>query len=516
MDGTMPHLHGLMDRGLTARTRGIEGFFVGSTWPSLYTGTNPARHGIHYPLQITPGTYQQHWCANASFVRRKPFWSALSGAGRRVAVLDVPLTRLEHDLNGVHVVEWGGHDSLYGFHASPPELGEDIRARFGLHPLGPTCDRANRTAADYRAFTETLESGVRLKTSWTRELLARGGWDLFFQVFTEAHCAGHQCWHLHDPAHPAYDSANAGGGDDVMRRVYSRIDAAIGEILGIAGDARVVVFTAHGMSHWYGAQFLLHDILIRLGVFVPPPMRDGGTPRSVVRATLSATLRRLPYWLRERIARVRRRVAGKRSQIDVPAISLVAEKSLCFPLNNGLAVGGIRLNLIGREPQGTLSSGADADAFCDQLEDDLLEIVDERSGAPLIRRVLRTAQLYEGEYLDQLPDVLVEWNDELPTGSSALLGGAGATVRAHSRKIGVVEGRNGYGRSGEHRPGGWLVAAGPGIEQGRMDGDVSLLDLAPTFARMLGTELDGSDGHPIAELVRAMDPGFQGVHSRQP
>ena len=37
-----------------------------------------------------------------------------------------------------------------------------------------------------------------------------------------------------------------------------------------------------------------------------------------------------------------------------------------------------------------------------------------------------------------------------------------------------------------------------------------------TFARMLGTELDGSDGHPIAELVRAMDPGFQGVHSRQP
>jgi hypothetical protein len=31
-----------------------------------------------------------------------------------------------------------------------------------------------------------------------------GHWDLFLLVYKEAHCAGHQCWHLVDPAHPAY------------------------------------------------------------------------------------------------------------------------------------------------------------------------------------------------------------------------------------------------------------------------------------------------------------------------
>ncbi|MGH7647001.1 MAG: alkaline phosphatase family protein, partial [Gemmatimonadaceae bacterium] len=41
-DGTMPNLAAVVARGLTGRVRGLDGFFVGSTWPSLVTGTNPA------------------------------------------------------------------------------------------------------------------------------------------------------------------------------------------------------------------------------------------------------------------------------------------------------------------------------------------------------------------------------------------------------------------------------------------------------------------------------------------
>ena len=49
-----------------------------------------------------------------------PFWSHLSRAGRRVAILDVPLTRIDPSINGLQVVEWGGHDSVYGFQTWPP------------------------------------------------------------------------------------------------------------------------------------------------------------------------------------------------------------------------------------------------------------------------------------------------------------------------------------------------------------------------------------------------------------
>ena len=55
--------------------------------------------------------------------------------------------------------------------------------------------------------------------------------------------------------------------------------------------------------------------------------------------------------------------------------------------------------------------------------------------------------------------------------------------------------------------GGWFVAAGPGLGAGSLTREVSLLDLAPTFTRMLGVELRDVDGRPIPELIAGVTPG---------
>jgi predicted AlkP superfamily phosphohydrolase/phosphomutase len=497
-DGTMPNLGSLIGRGLSADTRGLDGFCVGSTWPSLYTGLNPARHGVHYLVQIVPGTYALRRMADGQLVHGIPFWRLASDAGRRVAVLDIPLSQLEPALAGIQTVEWGGHDSLYGFQASPPELATELLARHGAHPLSGGCDGDRKTARDYADFVDGLLRGCSTKASWTRELLARGGWDLFIQVFSETHCVGHQCWHLHDAAHPAHDPSIAAEIGDPVRTVYRAVDAALGDILRAAGDTRVVVFSSHGMLHRFGAQFLLGDILVRLGV--TEPRRDPTeVAMRVARRAAVAAWRRLPDRVRRPLRTARARARPRPAQPVVPVIAADAARSLCFPSSNGLASGGIRLNLVGREPAGRLRPGSEARQFCDRLEGDLLEIREQRTGKPLVARVLRTADLFSGPHLDELPDLLVEWNDEVPLGSSALGGGAGSIVRATSPKIGTLEGRNDYGRSGEHRPGGWFVAAGPGISHGRAQ-PVSVLDLAPTFAWMLGLDMHQCDGSVIPEL----------------
>jgi predicted AlkP superfamily phosphohydrolase/phosphomutase len=185
-----------------------------------------------------------------------------------------------------------------------------------------------------------------------------------------------------------------------------------------------------------------------------------------------------------------------------PGLDVDVARSRCFPHPNGLAVGGIRLNLAGREPLGVLQPGAETEAFISWLESALLEIIDERTNRPLVRRVLRTASLYSGEHLDELPDLLVEWSDETPTGSRQLANGTGAFVRATSPRIGTVEGFNEYARTGEHRPDGWMVATGPGIAAGSLATSPSLLDLAPTFAAILGVDFE-CDGRPIDDIARA-------------
>jgi predicted AlkP superfamily phosphohydrolase/phosphomutase len=473
---------------------------VGSTWPSLYTGVSPARHGHHSLVQLRPGTYELYRPQDEDLVHAPPFWERLSEGGLRSAILDVPLSRLSPRLRGVQTVEWGAHDALYGFRAQPAALAGEIAARFGAHPLGPACDAERRTPAAWRDFVERLLRGVALKRELTSFVLARERFDFALQVFTEAHCAGHQAWHLHDAAHPAHDPALAAAVGDPLRRVYEALDAAVGELARSAPDAALVVLAGHGMSWWYGAQFLLRDVLVRLGVTTPlaPPPRS---PRERAAELAGDAWLALPAGVRRALGPLKRRVWRAHEAPAAPSLGVDAAASRCFPVSNGLAVGGIRLNLAGREPQGVLRAGAEADAFCRELAADLLALRDERTGRALVRAVHRTQELWRGERLGDLPDLLVAWSDDAPTGSTALANGRAARVRATSPKLGVLEAANAYGRTGEHRAEGFFAARGPGIRPGRLARTVSTMDFAPTFCARLGVPMTGVDGRVVDELA---------------
>lgn len=500
VDGTMPNLARLMRDGASGCSGGLEGLYVGSTWPSFYTGVSPATHGHHSLVQLQPGSYDYHQVAAGELTKVPPFWEHLGAQGRRVAILDVPLTRLSPGLNGVQIVEWGSHDALYGFRAQPPGFQREIARRFGSHPLGPSCDGQRRNAGDYRDFVSRLIRGVKVKGAMTRHVLSLEPWDFTMQVFTEAHCAGHQCWHLHDPGHPAYDGTIAMQVQP-MREVYAAIDREIGAIVSGHEDVPVIVLAAHGMSWWFGAQFLLRRILVALGVTVALSEADSA-PAS--RSVADRVAQLLPGWAKDLLRPLRDALGPLTGPAgSAPTLGVDAAASQCFPVHNGLAVGGIRLNLAGREPRGKIAPGRAADDFCAGLAGQLLALRDEHSGRALVRSVRRTADLYRGAHLGDLPDLLVEWNDDAPTGSAIIGNGAAATIRAHSPELGVIEGTNSYGRSGEHRPRGFFVGRGPGIIPGPIGREVSLLDFAPTFCAMLGAPLPGAEGTPIAELLPA-------------
>jgi predicted AlkP superfamily phosphohydrolase/phosphomutase len=505
--GVLPNFAALLDRGLVGHTAAPRGFFVGSIWPSFYTGVSPARHGIHSLAMLRPGTYEVAHLTTGEHVKREPFWNYLSRAGKRVAVLDIPLSGISEEINGIQTVEWGSHDENYGFRTWPRSLKAEIRAKFGLHPLDEGCNRDHRTPADFRDLRDTLVRGVRTKAELTRHYLRQGGWQFFAQVFTESHCVGHQCWHLHAPDHPGHEAEVAKLTGDPVRDVYVAIDAAIGQILSEVGpDTKVIVLAGHGMAHKYGAQFLLHEILIRLKLAEPRAPVTGAAspprPRDRLDAALAWGWRRLPDAVKGSLGSVRGRL---RRWIDgpdgVPAPKLDHARSRCFIVDNGFAVGGIRFNLVGREPAGLVRRGGEMDALCALLERELLDIRDLETGKPVVAAVTRTSDLYDGEHLDLLPDLLVEWNPELALGTANAGKAGSGRIRIGSHAIGVIEGENRYCRTGEHRPEGLFVAVGGGIKPGKIERTVSIMDFAPTFTRLLGVELPNVDGIPVEELL---------------
>ena len=507
-DGTLPHLGALMNRGLVGDTQTAEGF-IHSTWPSFYTGSSPDRHGFHYVAQLKPGTYDYQLAP----VRSEPVWTTLSRARRRSAIFDVPLCHPDPAIQGIHIVDWGAVENWSTFQTVPASLRGRILADWGAHPLGGRSEDLRSTLESQLALLDQLLRGARARADLSQHYLAQGGWDVFVQVFTESHCAGHNMWHLHDPTHPSHDPEIAAHIGDPLRTIYVEIDAAMGRLIDAAADATVLILSAHGMSHWYGSEFMLVEILCRLGVAErkrPAPMPEPRLPSKAVEGA-RALWRLAPEGVREGVFALRQRLRPTMDHtFTMPALRVDPSRSRCLPVRNGHLAAGIRLNLAGRELGGLLPSGLEADRFVAELTQDLVEIVDERTGRPLIRNVIRTRDLYTGPRTDDLPDLVLEWDDTLPRGNSNLASGAGATVRARSPKIGVVEATNDYARTGDHRPGGIFIAAGPGIRPGQLDRAVSVMDFAPTIGQLLGVDMPEVDGRPIREILGA--PGSHGRH----
>ena len=453
-EGHLPNIASLLRERAGLRVVNPDGVYVGAVWPTLFTGTSPGHHGRTWPDRFHPGTYQFR-PFEPSDLGAEPFWNALDRAGRRVAVVDVPHTRADPDLSATQVVEWGAHDNPVGFQTSPSSLADDLVARFGRHPVYD-CDRYG-AAAQHEQLARGLLLGVDRKAELTRFLLDQTDWDVFMVVFGESHCVGHQCWHLHDSHHPRHDAAVAGVMADPVVDVYQRLDAALGHLLaGVARDAEVFVLLSHGMGPHYDGSSLFTDVLRRLEFAWDQQPSTWSTARDRLAHAWNRVARRLR--LRPRKTWV---VDGSRPFFSAP--------------NAGLC-SAIRINVAGREPAGVVAPGEDYEELSSALETELLTLMNVETGKRAVRRVLRPVQMFNGPWVAQMPDLLVEWHQERPIRSLA------------SPTIGRVEGEYQGHRTGDHRRDGLLLRRGPTVA--RHTGDVvDACDLAPAMCALLDVPL---------------------------
>jgi predicted AlkP superfamily phosphohydrolase/phosphomutase len=148
--------------------------------------------------------------------------------------------------------------------------------------------------------------------------------------------------------------------------------------------------------------------------------------------------------------------------------------------------GAIRFNVAGREPKGRVRRGAEYDALCRSLQRDLMAVADPDTGQRVVDEVLKMSDLYAGERLDQLPDLLVVWNRDRPI--TALI----------SEKTGLIRGSQMSQRTGDHTHTAAFFLAGPGILSGEVAAALRVECLAPTIAGLLNIALPNIDGRPIA------------------
>jgi predicted AlkP superfamily phosphohydrolase/phosphomutase len=483
-DGTLPNLHGLMAAGAWGRLDTTADVLHTSTWPTIFTGVMPGRHGVYYPYQPCPGLQSARAIGPGQY-GQPTVWERLHRAGRRSVVFDAPETFPADGGPGVQVFEWSTWAWYWRRMTVPPELERELQRRFGPPPLRLEARRLGLGFPRTDVLTRELLDNAAAKAQTARWLMQERPWDAFVVVFAELHPGGHYLWPGGERPDPA------GAGMKPLREVYAAVDAAIGQVLqACPDDATVVVVSGDGVGVNHCGWHLLPEIL-RRGGFARGAGADAGggaspAPRSVLRrlrdrippGARAAISARLPWQLRDRLV----------SRLATEDIDWSRSQAFCLPTD---LEGCLRVNVRGREPQGIVEAGTQYDDVCAALTETLRALVDPDTGRPVVRDVCRLDRHFPGERRHHLPDLVVTWADGGPIG------------RVYSERTGLVEGISPDPRTGTHYPRSFVTLRGPRVAHRPLPAGHHIVDVAPTLLACLGVE-------PPAHLDGQVLPAFTG------
>jgi predicted AlkP superfamily phosphohydrolase/phosphomutase len=309
--------------------------------------------------------------------------------------------------------------------------------------------------------------------------LLRRDWDFACIVFGATHRIGHYLWDLSQINQSALTSSQHAALSGALLEVYQATDQAIGRALEHVGDETLVIaFSAHGMGPNSGWGDLAPDILDAASA-----ASQGAAAGAKGRGLLYRLKRALPFhWVRPVLGSLP-------STVTERLVSLWSANmydwntTQRFPLPMD-AAGYLRVNLRGRERDGIVAEGGEYEEVCATLAE-LFQSLRDRATHQQIAPIVATAYAdapRDAPYRALLPDLVVPWDGPSAIGSRGVISDSLPSLHYD------VPARMPSGRSGNHTDGAWFIAAGPEVLAGTTVAGHSVLDLAPTVMRSLGTE----------------------------
>lgn len=505
-EGKLPTIARLMCEGASGEMASVPNMNSGAAWATFATGLNPGKHGVYWLVEYKPNSYELQ-PTNALSRHGETIWARLSRRGKRVAVLNVPITWPAEPVNGVLVAGWDCPGVRSRGFTYPPEFAQELLR---------ACDGEFIITAAYEAPEATLKGdlalGIRTIHKQTeshlkaaRYVLSRGPWDLFIVIFTATDIAHHLLWKTFDPNHPAYDPQEAARYGGAIYDIYRQLDDAIAELLRYADeDTTVIVMSDHGAGIKAGAVHHINRWLESQGLLKRIENEGQGTetrPSSLRRQAMRlladaiwASRRVLNEAQRERIKGWLPMLRGLRSKAEMHLYSAQIDWSRTLAYGND-ADDFIRINLKGREPQGIVAP-EDYEALRDHIIERLYAWRDPKSGRPLVEKVWKREEIYFGPYVDKADDILIRWADFVPQG---LDDGEMERPRQFFDQI-----------SGGHKPNGILIMRGPGIMPGTTIEGAELIDMPPTILHLLGEPVPAIMDGKV--LTQAFSPDALAAH----
>ena len=471
--GKMPHLERLLADGFHGRLRSTIHPITAAAWTSFATGCNPGKHGIFDFERPEEGSYS--FRLNSARDRgAEPFWGAMSQAGKRIAVVNVPFTYPPDRVNGIVIAGFDAPGAKRDM-ASPPEIFDELTTRFGHYSPDWTFPAGERF--DERRYLRHVEETIDARTEVSLYLLEREAWDFFMTVYGSL-----------DHVQHIYFGAGERG-MQIIESTYRQFDRALGRYLGhLGGRGHLFILSDHGFGPlrkvFFLDRWLEQEGLLRFeDGFAQVSHGLLASARRLLKHLLPVRIRST---LRGKIPMVRDFLAAHTGR---PGIDW--DHTLAY---TGGMYGNIYLNVESRRPQGCVPL-CEYENLRERIAEKLARVRNPDTGAPLVERVHRREDLYDGPFVQCAPDLVIQWKDYATYTHHGLdEGGRLFSDRLHLDASDCPH-------TGTHRIEGMLVAAGENVRHGTGD-KAALVDLAPTFLHMLGLSVPAvMDGRVLVESL---------------
>ena len=230
---------------------------------------------------------------------------------------------------------------------------------------------------DYRSqATECFEESARI----ARYELDRFNEGFLYLYFSSMDLDSHAFWRCIDKQHPLYSEAVTRRHGDFLPWLYGQIDELVGRAMKHIGeDGMLLLMSDHGFVS-FRRQFNLNGWLMDHGFSAPVNRFDRGQTGFFMNTD----------W---------RRTSAY-----------------------GLGINSLYLNIRGREPDGTVAPGEEAERVRQDLIDQLLAVHDPQNGERVISNVYRPEAIYSGPYTAAAPDLIVAYNENYRASWDTILG----------------------------------------------------------------------------------------------
>ena len=491
-EGLLPNLESVCKEGAYGELSSTIHPLSPPAWTSFITGKNPGKHGIYDFVVHKPNSYELEY-TYGGMREGDSVWKLLSDAGKKVVVLNVPMTYPPEAVNGVLISGFDspGTDSDFAY---PPSILDEITRNVGPYQL-----RDYPQGHDPSSFLKQLEDLLDFRRRLTHYMMDRHEWDFFMMVFGETDLVQHAYWQYTDPAFTSISASDRDKYGNVIRDTYIKMDGVVGELLPkLSEDTHVLVMSDHGAGPCYKAVFI-NKWLEENGLLTYVDSKRKGWYLELLKRMHHSIKSTIPpaglEWMKRTFPSLRQKV---KSKIVFSEIDWANTKVWSF----GRESTNLFVNVKGKFPQGTVSPGPEYERLRSWLMEALQTIIDPDTREPAVGKVYRGEEVYHGDCMDNAPDLLVTWRNHQYT-SWPGYNDRDRELFEPSLHHSDFSDWSQLQKGGNHRPNGVIFMKGKTIKMGQRIEGASIIDLAPTILHLMGAPVPTDmDGKVLEETIR--------------